>query len=112
MATLRNKRTLAVMKKENHEVIPGNNQARITNSPRMQEDYITHYTEEIEGRVSKKLSQELSETESRILGALSWLNEFLQNPQARAHSGPIPETSPRLIFILKWESPGANPQKN
>ena len=41
----------------------------------------------------KKLSQEFSKTEIRILGALSQLDEFLQNPPARAHSWPVPETS-------------------
>ena len=48
--------------------------------------------EEIEGRVTKKLSQEFRETESRILGALSILDEFLLRPQAQFHPGPIPET--------------------
>ena len=55
-------------------------------------DYITQVSEEIEGRVTKKLSQEFGRTEIRILGALSKLDEFLRNPQARVHSGPVPET--------------------
>ena len=48
----------------------------------MQEDYIFQVSEEIEGRVTKKLSQEFSRTESRILGALSRLDDFFwtQNP--------------------------------
>ena len=41
----------------------------------------------------KKLSQEFSWTESRILGALSKLDEILLNSQSRVHSGPVPETS-------------------
>ena len=47
---------------------------------------------EIEGRVVKKLSQDFSRTESRILGALSKLDEFLLKPQIRTHSGTIPGT--------------------
>ena len=47
----------------------------------------------IGGRVTKKLSQEFSRTESRILGALSRLDDFLQNPLVRGHSGTTPEKS-------------------
>ena len=36
---------------------------------------------EIEGRVNKKLSKEFNKTESRILGSLSKLDDFLFNPQ-------------------------------
>ena len=38
-------------------------------------------SDNIEGRVTKKLSQEFSGTESRILGPLSKLVEFLLDPQ-------------------------------
>ena len=78
------------MNRENLEDHPRNFRARNTNFLRIQEDFITQVSEEIEGRVTKKLFQEFSKTESRILGALSRLDEFLQNPQARAHSGPVP----------------------
>ena len=50
-------------------------------------------SEEIEGRVTEKLSQEFSRTESRILGALSTLDEFLLNPPERTWSGNVPATS-------------------
>ena len=50
-------------------------------------------SEEIEGRVTKKLSQELIKTESHILGTWPRLGEFLLRPQARAHSRPVPEIS-------------------
>ena len=46
----------------------------------------------IEGRVTKKQSQEFSRTESRILGALSKLDEFLLNPQKRIFCGTTPGT--------------------
>ena len=93
MATLRNKRKLAAIYKENHEDYTRNVQARNTNSPRIQEDYVTQGSKKIEGRVTKKLSQEFSKTESHILGALFRLDEFLLNPHARTHSGPVLETS-------------------
>ena len=48
---------------------------------------------EIEGRVTKKLSQEFSRTESHILGALVRLDDFLMNPLFQGHSGTAPETS-------------------
>ena len=40
----------------------------------------------------KKLSQEFSKIESRFLGALSKLDEFLLNQQIRTHYGIVPET--------------------
>ena len=66
--------------------------SRNTSVPRINEEYITQVSEEIEGRVTKKLSQEYNRTESRILGALSKLDEFLLNQQIRTHSGTVPET--------------------
>ena len=92
MATLRNKRTLAAVTRETQEENPRNGQSRNTSVPRINEEYITQLSEEIEGRVIKKLSQEYSRTESRILGALSKLDEVLLNQQIRMHSGSVPET--------------------
>ena len=60
-----------------------NNQSQNTLNPGMAEELIIQVSEEIKGRVTKKLSQEFSRTESRILGALSKLDEFLLNPQVR-----------------------------
>ena len=59
----------------------------------MAEEYIAQVSEEIEGRVTKKLSKEFSWTESCILGALSKLDEFLLNPQVRTFSTAVPGTS-------------------
>ena len=92
MATLRNKRKLAAVTRETLEEHPRNGQSQNTSVPRNNEEYIIHVSEEIEGRVTKKLSQEFSRTESCILLALSKLNEFLLNPQIRTHSGTIPGT--------------------
>ena len=92
MATLRNKRKLAAVTAEIQEENPRNGQSRNSSVPRVNEEYITQGSEEIEGRVTKKLSQEFSGTESRILGALSNLDEFLMNPQIRTHSATVPGT--------------------
>ena len=59
----------------------------------MAHEYILQVSEQIEGRVRKKLSKEFSRTESRILGALSKLDEFLLNPQVRTCSVAVPGTS-------------------
>ena len=92
MAT-RNKRKLAALNKENCEKHPRSNLAQNSNVSRSQEDYITQVSEEIEGRVTKKLSQEFSRTENLILGALARLDDFLMNPLLQGHSGTASETS-------------------
>ena len=79
MATLRNKKKLAALNKENCEEHPRSNLEQNSNIPRSQEDYITPVSEKIERRVTKKLSQEFSRTENHILGALSGLDNFLTN---------------------------------
>ena len=43
--------------------------------------------------MTKKLSQEFSTTESRILGAPSKLDGFILKPQHRIHSEFVPDTS-------------------
>ena len=92
METLRNKRKLAAVTTETQEEHPRNGQSRNTTDARINEEYITQVSGEIEGRVTRKLSQEFSRTESRILGGLSNLDEFLLNPQIRTHSGTVPAT--------------------
>ena len=61
--------------------------------PELTQDYISQVSEEIEGRVTKKLSKEFNKTESRILGASSKLDEFLLNPQVRTCSAAAHGTS-------------------
>ena len=75
---------------EKQEEHPRNGQSRNTSVPRINEEYISQVSEEIEGRVTKNLSSEFSRTELRILGALCELDEFLLNPQVRTHSGSVP----------------------
>ena len=60
-------------------------------APRSQEDYRTQVSEEIEGRVTKRLPKEFSRTEDRILGALARLDNFLMNPILPGRSGTTPE---------------------
>ena len=82
MATLRNKRKLAAVSRAQNVL-----------DPELTQDYISQVSEEIEGRVIKELSKEFSKIESRILGALSNLDELLLNPQVRTCSVADPGTS-------------------
>ena len=104
METLRNKRRLAAVTKETQEEHSRNGQSRNTSVLRINDNFITQVFEEIEGRVTKKLSQEFSRTESRVLGALPKLDEFLLNPQIRTHSGTVPGT----FGNTKVENQGTN----
>ena len=92
MATIPNKKKLAAVSRETPE---GSRSSRAQNAldPELTENYISQVSEEIEGRVTKKLSKEFSKRESRILGALSKLDEFLLNPQVRTCSMAVAGTS-------------------
>ena len=79
------------MVRETHEY-PGNNQSQNSLAPGINEEYIAQFSEEIEEKVSKKLSQEFGRTDSSILGALSKLDKFLLNPQIRTFSWTVPGT--------------------
>ena len=92
MATLRSKTKLAAINKENCEEHPRSNLAENSNVPRSQEDYISQVSEEIEGRVTKKMSQEFSRTKDGILGALARLSHEPPNSgPLRNRSGVVPE---------------------
>ena len=92
MATLRIKRKLAAVSRETLEGSRSSRGQKVLD-PELTQDYISQVSEEIEGRVTKKLSKEFSKTESRILGALSKLDEFLLNPQVRTCSVAVQATS-------------------
>ena len=92
MATLRNKQKLAAFNKENCAKQARSNLAQITNVPRSQDDYITQVSEEVEDRVTKKLSQEFSRRGNCIIGALSRLDDSLLNPLIQGHSRIAPAT--------------------
>ena len=92
MAMSRNRRKISAVSRESPE---GTRSSRVQNvlDPELTQDYISQVSEEIEGRVTKKLLKEYSKTESRILGTLSKLDEFLLNPQVRNCSLAVPRTS-------------------
>ena len=92
MATLRNKRKLAAVSIETPES-SRNSRGQNTLDPELTQDYISQVSAEIGGKVTKKLSKEFSRTESRILGALSRLDNFLLNPQLGTCSVAVPGTS-------------------
>ena len=96
MAT-RNNRKLATLNKENCEEHPRSIMAQNSNVPRSHEDYRTQISEENEGRVTKKLSQDFSRTENRILGAVARLDDFLMNPLLQGHSRTTPEASRKMF---------------
>ena len=97
MATLRNKRKLAAVSRESPESNRGSRERNVLD-PELTQDYISQVSEEIEGRVTKKLSKEFNKTESRILGALSKLDDYLLNPQVRTCS------------VIQGASRNANPE--
>ena len=92
MATLRNKRKLAAVSRETPGGSRGSRAQNVLD-PELTQDYIFQVSEEIEGRVTKNLSKEFSKTESRILVALSKLDELLLNPQVRTCSVAVPGSS-------------------
>ena len=92
MATLRNKRNLAAVSRETHES-SRSSRGQTVLDPELTQDYISQVSEEIEGRVTKKLSKEFSKTESRILVALSKLDEFLLSSRVRTCSVAVQGTS-------------------
>ena len=108
MAILRNKRKVAAVWRETPDNTR-NSQSQNTLDPEMAQEYISQVSEEFEGRITKKLSEEFNRTESRILGALSKIDEFLLNPQVRNCSVAVPgtstnndsETSPPLGIVPK-----------
>ena len=88
---LRNKRNIAVVSRETTENTR-NGQSQNTLDPGMVQEKISRVSEKIEGRVIKKLCKEYSRTESRILGALSELDEIFPNLLVRTCSVAVPGT--------------------
>ena len=109
MATLRNKRKLAAVSRETPESTRSGRTQNILD-PELTQDYISQVSEEIEGRFTKKLSKEFSRTESRILGALSKLDEFLLNPQVRAC--PSDDPGPEVEFSSPHYGAETDPHRN
>ena len=110
MAT-RNKKKLTALNKENCEEQHWSNLTLNSNVPRSQKDYITQISEEIEGRVIKKLSQEINRRENSILGALARLDDSLTNPLIQGHSGTTREKS-RNVFTINQRTNEDDSQSN
>ena len=87
MATLRNNRKLAAVSRDTQEY-PRISQSQNSSAPGITEEYITQVSEEIEGRATKKLSQE------EHLGCSVQVRRISlePNPQIRTFSGTVPET--------------------
>ena len=100
MATLRNKRKLAVIVKKSQKEHFRNSQSRDTTVLRNHEDFITQVLEKLDGRMRKKLSQEFSRRETRFLGALSKfkLDAFVLNLQVQVKCGTVPGENPMRTF--------------
>ena len=93
MATLINKKKLAVVNRSVQDKHPRNNLLRDTDVFGVIVEFITQAVEEFEGKVTEKLFQDISRAETRSLGALSKLDEFFLNSQVRVQSGTVPGTS-------------------
>ena len=104
MKILRIKRKLVAMARETQEY-RRNNQSQNSAAPGITEDYNAQVSQKIEGRVTERLSQAFSRTESRTLGAVSKLDEFLLNPQTRTFSGTTQGTF-RKTDVENLESSG------
>ena len=65
---------LVAVAREAQEDYRRNGKSRNTSVPRFDEDFINQVSKKIEGRFTKKLSQEFNRTENCLLGALNWMN--------------------------------------
>ena len=111
MATLRDKKKLAALIKENSEEHTRSNLAQNSNVPKSQEDSITQVSEKIEGRVTKKLYQEFNRTGNRLLAALARLDDFVMNRLIQGYSETAPETS-QNAFSTSQGTNGDNSQSD
>ena len=93
MVIHRNREKLGTTKRKQSEENPRNNQVRDTFFLGNQGVNNTHVPKEIQNGVSEETFQELSRSNSHILGALTELDVFLRNSYNRVHSGSVPEMS-------------------
>ena len=92
MASLGKRKELAAVSREASENT-NNSQSQNTVDPEMAQEFIHQVFEKFYDRVTKKLSKDFIRMESRILGALSILDEFILNAQVRTCSLAAPGTS-------------------
>ena len=93
MTTLRNKNKRSEVSRENHEEHSRNKLSQDTKNSTVNEEYIRQVFEEIEGKVTKKLSQDFSRTEIQLLRPLSKFDEFCVNSQFPLQFGAASEAS-------------------
>ena len=110
MAALSNRQKLATMARETQEH-SRSNQLQNSAAPGITEDYIAQNSEKIGGKVTEKLPQEFSRTESIIFGALYKLDEFFLYPQIRTFSGITPGTF-RINDVENQERSGDRSQND
>ena len=87
MATLRNKKNSAAVLRETPE------NTRNSQSQNTLKNTSHKFMKRSKGEWLKNSQKKFSRTESLILGALSKLDEFLLNPQARTYSAAVPGIS-------------------
>ena len=104
MATLRSKRKLPVISKENHEDHTMKIQVQNTNSSKIQEDYLTQVSEESEGRVTEKLSQEFLWDRESHFGHPVQARRISFEPTSLGSF----RTGSRDILVFKQRKPGNN----
>ena len=110
MATLGNQRKLAPVNRDGQEKYTYTGMSKDAVVSMIKGEWITQISEQIEGRMSKKISQDFSRTEKRILGALSNLYDFVLKSQFLAQW----ETFRGLPRILEGETrirPEANDEE-
>ena len=96
MATLRNKRKLAAAARESQEEHPRNNQSQNTPVPQSSKYYMIRVTEEIEDRVTQKLSHVQEEKKG-----ISGCNLQVRRISSKSTSpGTIPTCSGNIPELL------------
>ena len=96
----RNKRRLAEIQ-DNFDRENSQSSSRERSHGDINEEYISQVSQEIEGRIAKKLSQEFSKRESRILGALAKLDHFLTKPAGSNGESTPKQKSTSVMGIRK-----------
>ena len=89
---MRKKRKLAAVTREAHEEHPRNGQSQDMSVPRINEEYITQNSEEIEGRITENCPRSSAGQPPAFW--VPCLNEMscVLKPQIRTHSATVPGT--------------------
>ena len=109
MATQRKKRKLAALNKLTKKIVRsilGVTWHKTQMYPDHKRTTILKCLKKLRVGLQNELSQDFSRTESRILGALSRLDEFVLNPLVQGHPGTTPEPlrrRPRLCLAQTRE---------